>query len=215
MLAPNTSLCVEVSDVHHVWACMLLAAQHPRVQLVIDPRVAADISSLMSATELSLPAAFPHHLIALRDPNAEASSILSRDGFAVDPWDAATPAPSSDQVVHGEKAAAVSEIEGDATAAPDFEVEEFPEPDAQEEAELPVVITHLHESVRAALMANSHTARGLKRLKEQLDHTNQERHDNVVRIKESFGTGGLSAELVGLLHEPPPAEVKTRLADQD
>ncbi|MGW1419941.1 hypothetical protein ACWAT4_07445 [Bradyrhizobium manausense] len=38
-VGPQHSLLIEVSDIHHIWAAVLLAARHPRATLSINPRI--------------------------------------------------------------------------------------------------------------------------------------------------------------------------------
>jgi hypothetical protein len=196
------SFRIEVNNIHHVWAALVLAVQHRRTTLVIDPCVAADIPSLIVATEMSLPAALPHQLMPRRDPNAEMFSIL-RGEYPAPPLSGTfepelMPEPSQSQIVPaGERIASRPET---------FEPERFPEPAPSVKVKLQPTVP-MHERVRAVLDLNPHTRRGLERLREKLSNDNPDRDTDAKHILSVWDDDSPMAAIVRLLQGRSSVEV--------
>jgi hypothetical protein len=196
------SLRIEVSDIHHVWATLVLAVQHRRAALVIDPCVAIDIPSLIVATQRSMPAALPHQLTLRRDPNAEMIAILKGEdpapvlsgGFEPEPM----PEPTQSEIVPAD--------ERIASRPETFEPERFPEPAPSVKVTLQPTLP-MHERVRAVLDLNPHTRRGLERLREKLSNDNPDRDADAKHVLSLWGEDSPMAAIVRLLQGRSSVEV--------
>jgi hypothetical protein len=74
-------LRIEISSARHAWAGLLLATRQQQASTVIlDPQVARDVQSLITAVRASLPGALPHQLAYRPDPNAELAKTLTAIG---------------------------------------------------------------------------------------------------------------------------------------
>jgi hypothetical protein len=192
MLDRQYSLCMVVSDLHHLWAALILAVRYPRATLMIDTRVATDIPSLIAATQKSLPAALPHQLTLRRDPNAEMVAILNGDGSA--PQLAGTfelerfPEP-------GETPQNVERME---LPPEKMRPERFPEPAPTVKIKSPPLVP-LHERVRAILDFNAQTRRGEDRLRSKLSNSDPGRDANAEHILSLWGEDSLMTAVIGLL----------------
>jgi len=148
---------------------LILAVQHRRTALVIDPCVATDIPPLITATQRSLPAALPNQLTLRRDPNAEIAILKGEDAApplfgTFEPEQ--MPEPTHSEIVPaGERIALWPET---------FGPEGFPEPAPSVKVKLQPTVPR-HERVRAVLDLNQHTRRGLERLREKLSNDNSDR----------------------------------------
>lgn len=190
-------LQITVTDVHHVWATLVLAVQHPRAILVIDPRVAADIPSLIAATHRSLCAALPHQLSPRRDPNAEFVAIVN----GTEPASPASGMFEPELLPEPAASAIPSASARKAPRSETFELERFPEPALPARNNSPP-IGPLHERARAILDLNSHTRRGVERLREMLSNDNPDQNANAEDVLRPWGENNLMAALVRLLQGP-------------
>jgi hypothetical protein len=192
-------LQIEVTNAHHVWAAMLLAARRRFAKLIVDPRVAVDIPSLITAASASLPAALPHQLVQLVDPDAEIAAIFNGSELSSRPSETTGP----------EQSRSSSSLQ---------EVEDFPEPtstNASNPAPRPAVGAPMHERARAVVDANSHTRRGFMRLCEKLSQNNPDRDVNAQHILSLCSTDGPTAALVKLLVGRKPANQKGAMENLD
>jgi hypothetical protein len=201
------SLCIEVSDLHHVWAALILAVRHPRATLVIDPRVATDIPSLIAATQRSLPAALPHQLTLRRDPNAEMIAIFNSDKSALPLADAFEPEPMPEP--------AESE-NAERTESPPATVEQerFPEPAPTARIKSPPMVP-LHERVRAILDFNAQTRRGMDRLREKLSNDDPDRGANAEHILSLWGEDSAMTAIVRLMQGGRPSREGNSMENLD
>lgn len=190
-------LQITVTDVHHVWAALVLAVQHPRATLVIDPSVAADIPSLIVATHRSVYAAFPHQLTPRRDPNAEFVAILN----GTEPASPASDTFEPELLPEPTALAIASATAQKAPRSETFELERFPEPALLARSNsLPVA--PLHERARAILDLNAHTRRGVERLREMLSNDNPDRNSNRDGVLRLWNENSLMTAVVSLLQGP-------------
>lgn len=73
------NLRIEIEHLRHGWAALLLAARHmPTVSVVIDRRLAKDMSAFALALVTTLPGALPPELRPVRDHNAEISQVFDK-----------------------------------------------------------------------------------------------------------------------------------------
>jgi hypothetical protein len=206
-------LRIDVSEVHHVWAALLLATQHRFATLIVDPRLATDIPSLILTTRASLPAALPHQLTSRPDPDAEIVAATN-DGelppslsemFDVKFMsETATLAPST----------VVSDNSFTGSPRETSELEPFPEPAPAISMRTPS-IAPLHERVRAVLDSIPHTRRGFQRLHERLSHDNRDRDANAEHILSLCHPDGPTAAIVKLLTRPNSVAALNSLANLD
>jgi hypothetical protein len=214
-LDPNYRLRIEVSDRdrHHVWANLLLAVRHPDATLVIDTCVAVDIPTLIAAGHRSLPAALPHQLIPLLDPNSEIMAILNGNDL--------TTVPSNTPALVIMPNPALSKNVPDTPlykprppVATTYDIEPFPEPDMPKKPKPPSTGS-LHEKVRSVLDYNTHTQRGLARLSELLSEDNPDRERHAVRILGLCRENSPMATIVQSLLNPRPSVPKSAMAETD
>jgi hypothetical protein len=191
------SLRIEVSDLHHVWAALILAVRHPHATVVIDPRVATDIPSLITATQRSLPAALPHQLTLRRDPNAEMIAIFNGDQSALPLADAfeleRMPEPAESENAERMESPPVT-----------VEPERFPEPAPTARIKSPPMVP-LHERVRAILDFNAQTRRGVDRLREKVSDDDPGRSANAEHILTLWGQDSLMTAIIKLLQRARPS----------
>jgi hypothetical protein len=205
-------LLIDVSEVHHVWAATVLAAQMPHAALAVNPQIAKNISSLIAATAASLPAALPHQLALRRDPNAELAAIF-RGEVAVAPL-----SPSLDiDAMPDPKApegAAIASLGGARSSTSTFEFETFPIPKPPRKIKSQPIAA-LHERVRALLDCTPHTRRGMDRLREKLQHDNPERDTNARHILQVCGDDSPLAAIVNTLWKPRSSIPTDPMAELD
>lgn len=202
-------LLIDVNDVHHVWAAMLLAAQMQRSVLAVNPQVATNISSLITAAEASLPGALPHHLLLRRDPNAELAGILRGEG-PVGPLSRSQiiermPDPQATEVaLTGEAGSPTNTIE----------IESFPEFEPPRETRHQPIST-LHERVRAVLNCDVHTRRGMDRLRRRLRRGEPDRVANARHILGLCGDDSPLGAIVNMLTKPKAPALEDVMAELD
>lgn len=214
-LDPNYRLRIEVSDRdrHHVWANLLLAVRHPDATLVIDPCVAVDIPTLIAAVHRSLPAALPHQLIPLRDPNSEIMAILNGN-------DLTTVSSNTPALVIMPNPALSKNVPDTPLYQPrppvatTYDIELVPEPDMPKKPK-PQSTGSLHEKVRSVLASNTHTQRGLARLSELLSEDNPDRERHAVRILGLCRENSPMAAIIQSLLNPRPSAPKNAMAETD
>lgn len=185
------SLCIQVSDLHHVWAALMLAVRCPRAMLVIDPRVAADIPSFIISTQRSLPAALPHQLTLRRDPNAELIAILNGDNSAPLIAGEFEPEQMPEPTEPGNAG-------GMGSPPGTMEPEHFPEPAPTARIKSPPTVP-LHERVRTILDSSARTRRGVDRLREKLSDNDPGRSANAEHILSLWGQDSLMTPIIKLL----------------
>ena len=194
------SLCIEVSDLHHVWAALVLAVRYPRAMLVIDPRVATDIPSLTAAAQRSLPAALPHQLTLRRDPNAEMMAIFNGDNPA-------PPLAGEFEPERMPEPGAPGNAERMGSPPENVEPGRFPEPAPKTKIKSPPMVPPLHERVRAILNFNAQTRRGEDRLREKLSNDDPGRSANAEHVLSLWGEDSLMAAVIRSLQRArPPGE---------
>jgi hypothetical protein len=201
-------LRIEVSDVHHVWAAVLLAVHHRSAHIVIDPQIATDVPTLIAATCRSLPAA-----ILRRDPDAEIAAVISTDKRTRPPLDTLDLEfmPESTTLV---PPAVIRDTSLTHTLSDNLDLEDFPEP-------VPILalksppIAPLHERTRAVLTFNPHTRRGFERLRANLAHDNPDRDANAEHILNLCRHDGPMAAIVMLLTRPTPSTREDVISELD
>jgi MobA/MobL family len=206
-------LRIEVNEVHHIWAALLLAVQHPLSKLIVDPQVAIDVPSLIAATCRSLPAALPHQLTPRRDPDAEIGAVVrggeptsvlfNMSGLEFIP-ESATQLPS----------AIVSNNSFSGSPADTPRLESFPEPAPTAIVKSPSIVP-MHERVRAVLDSNPHTRRGFERLCEKLSPDNRDRDADAEHILSLCRPDGPTATIVKLLTRPNSVTAPNSMAHLD
>lgn len=202
------SLKIMVTDAHHVWAALVLAVQHPRATLVVDPSVAIDIPSLIAATHRSMHAALPNQLTPRRDPNAEVVAIIN----GTEPASPISGTFERDLLPESEASAVASVTARKALRSDTFEPEPFPEPVPSARRNSPP-IAPLHERARAILDLNQHTRRGVQRLQEMLSNDNPDQNANAEYVLSLWGEDTLMAAVVKQLQGPrsSPTEATTMI----
>jgi hypothetical protein len=201
------SLCIEVSDPHHVWAALILAVCYPRAILVIDPRVATDIPSFIAATQRSLPAALSHQLTLRSDRNAEMIAILNGNK--------STPPLESPFELEQMPEPAGPKSAGRTESPPEtVEPERFPEPAPTIRIKSPPMVP-LHERVRAILDFNAQVRRGVDLLREKLSHNNPEQSANAEHVLNLWGGDSLMTAVIRSLQRARPSEEENSMNNLD
>ena len=194
-----------MSDLHHVWAALILAVRHPRATLVIDPRVATDIPSLITATQRSLPAALPHQLTLRRDPNAEMIAIFNGDTL---------PLADAFELERMPEPAKSESAERRESPPETVEPERFPEPAPTTRIKSPPMVP-LHERVRAILDFNAQTRRGMDRLREKLSNDDPGRSANAEHVLSLWGEDSLMAAVIRSLQRALPSGEENSMNNLD
>lgn len=218
------TLRIEISNARHAWAALLLAARQPQTPAVIvDPRVACDVATLITAVRTSLPAALPHNLIRRPDPDAELVKILNGQlpdpaalkDFEIenmpepDPSKPVEPPPRALPDADAELSGVLNTMAPEPIDARNLELEIFPEPDPPKVVQSAPRIA-AHERVRAMIAGNLDARRGYQQLVQWLRPDNPDRDAAKQRILDLCGPDSLTAAIVKIITEPEPSRPETK-----
>ncbi len=209
-------LRIEISDARHAWAALLLAASQPQTPAVIvDPWVARDVPTLITAVRTSLPGALPHDLTRRPDPDAELVKILngmmpgpmSLKDFEIenmpelDPSKPVEPPPRALPDADAELSGVLNTMAPEPIDAENLELEIFPEPAPPKVVQSAPLIA-AHERVRAMIAGNLDAKRGYQRLVQWLRPDNPDRDAAKRRVLDLCDPDGLTAAIVKIITEP-------------
>lgn len=220
-------LQIEITDARHTWAALLLAARQPQTPaIIVDPRVARDVATLITAVRTSLPGGLPHDLTRRPDPDAELVKILNAqlpDPISLkdveienipepDPSKPVGPPPHALPDADAEPSDRLNTITPEPIDASNLELESFPEPDPPKVVQSAPRIA-AHERVRAMIAGNLDARRGYQQLVEWLRPDNPDCDAAKRHILDLCGPDSLTAAIVKIITEPErfPLAIKDKL----